>query len=212
MPRTRTSAKQAEIWKPIPGWDGYYEASNIGRIRGVDRVVAKSDGTWQHLRRKVLKLRPNAQGRPMVNLCRDGICRNHTIHALVAAAFIGPRPPGAIIRHLNDDPWDNRVENLAYGTQHENTWDCIRNGGNSALNRTHCPRGHELVEWNLTRTSALKGYRDCLACNRARAWMKRHPEVNSLQEVSDRYFERERNAQCRETENLLKPPEQNLSA
>lgn len=189
------NSPQTEIWRPIPGWEGHYEASNHGRIRSINRAVFHTDGRTRHLTGRVLKERATLQGRPMVNLCRDGKCKNHTTHSLIAATFIGPRPQGAIIRHLNDDPWDNRVENLAYGSHHENVWDCIRNGGHPALNKTHCPRGHELVDWNLTKAHARKGYRDCLACNRARAWMKRHPEETSLQVVSDRYFERERKAQ-----------------
>lgn len=198
MRRNRASAKKAgaafEVWRPIPGWSGYYEASNYGRIRSTNRTVRHTDGRVRELTGKVLKQRPNPQGRPMVNLCKEGRCKNHTIHSLVAAAFIGPRPQGLVIRHLNDDPWDNRVENLAYGTHKENVLDCISNGGNACLNKTHCPRGHELVEWNLTRASAQKGYRDCLACNRARAWIQCHSGNHDLQDVADRYFEREREA------------------
>lgn len=205
------NSTQTEIWRPIPGWEGYYEASNHGRIRSVNRTVRHSYGRTRHLTGRVLKERANPQGRPMVNLCHDGKYKNHTIHSLIAATFIGPRPQGAIIRHLNDDPWDNRVENLAYGTPHENTWDCIRNGGHPELNKTHCPRGHELVEWNLTKVNARKGYRDCLACNRARAWMQRHLDETSLQVVSDRYFERERKAQWRETDNQQKLLERDLN-
>ena len=206
------NSPQTEIWRPIPGWEGYYEASTHGRIRGINRAVFHADGRTRHLTGRVRKECANPQGRPMVNLCRDGKCKNHTIHSLIAATFIGPRPQGAIIRHLNDDPWDNRVENLAYGSHHENMWDCISNGGHPELNKTHCPRGHELVDWNLTKANARKGYRDCLACNRARSWMKRHPEETSLQVVSDRYFERERKAQWRETGNQQRRLELGSSA
>lgn len=149
------NSTQTEIWRPIPSWEGYYEASNHGRIRSINRTVRHAYGI-RHVTGKILKETSNAQGRPMVNLCRGGKCKNHTIHSLIAATFIGPRPQGAIIRHLNDDPWDNRVENLAYGTPHENTWDCIRNGGHPELNKTHCPRGHALIEWNLTKAHAKK--------------------------------------------------------
>jgi hypothetical protein len=50
------------------------------------------------------------------------------IHILVAEAFLGKRPEGLVIRHLNDDPTDNRLENLKYGTRSENALDAIRNG------------------------------------------------------------------------------------
>lgn len=50
------------------------------------------------------------------------------IHDLVAVTFLGPKPLGAIVRHLNDDPSDNRLQNLKYGNQSDNTADSIKNG------------------------------------------------------------------------------------
>ena len=192
MTRTRKSAKAAgsrferEEWRPIPGWETHYEASSIGRIRSIPHPVHCGGGRTRITTATVLKPRADVHGRPHVNLCRDGACRNHTPGSLVAAAFHGSRPNGMLVRHLNDDPWDNRPENLAYGTKSENTWDCIANGNHNELAKTHCPRGHELNDQNLTAASARRGYRDCLACNRARAWIAKRG--GDLQTVSDRYY------------------------
>ena len=60
-------------------------------------------------------------GRKNVNL--------RTVSSLVAAAFIGPRPPGLGVLHGDDDPYNNNVSNLRYGTQAENNEDAFRNGG-----------------------------------------------------------------------------------
>jgi len=46
---------------------------------------------------------------------------------LVLEAFIGPRPDGAFARHLDDNPSNNRLDNLAWGTRKENVADAIRN-------------------------------------------------------------------------------------
>jgi hypothetical protein len=46
----------------------------------------------------------------------------------VLLAFVGPRPDGAVGRHFNDDPVDNRPENLAWGTRLDNAADRLRNG------------------------------------------------------------------------------------
>jgi len=198
MTRSRKSAKAAgarferlespEEWRPIPGWEGMYEASSHGRIRSIDREVPDSCWGTRKVRGKILKLRRSPQNRPLVNLCRNSVCKNVTVHSLVMAAFVGPRPEGQVIRHLNDDPWDNRLENLAYGTQRDNAHDLIRNGRHFDTNKTHCPRGHDLVAPNLVACTARKGYRDCLACSRARAY--RQKRGGDLQLISDSYFEK----------------------
>lgn len=75
-----------------------------------------------------MKTYPHVKGGyPMVTLWLDGGRRQRTVHSLIAEAFIGPRPEGQVVRHLNDVPTDNRPENLAYGTYQENEMDKYRN-------------------------------------------------------------------------------------
>lgn len=66
------------------------------------------------------------------------------VPVLVALAWIGPRPAGLRIRHLNADPLDDRVENLAYGTSEEIRADEARRARReeAAGAPTHCPDGH----------------------------------------------------------------------
>ena len=194
MARSRASAKAAgarferEEWLPIPGWEGAYEGSSLGNIRSVERAVTDKIGRVRTFPSKVLKPRPGVKGQPFVNLCRDGACKNYTPGSLVALTFHGPRPEGEVVRHLNDDPWDNRPENIKYGAQRENVWDCIANGNHSELSKTHCPRRHELHDGNITEAGRRRGFRDCLACNRARAYISKRG--GDLQEVSDAYYQR----------------------
>lgn len=90
------------------------------------------------------------------------------VHQLVAEAFIGPRPDGQEVRHLNGDPADNRVQNLAYGTRSQNVADAIRHGtyrnaiAEKNAEKTHCPRGHEYDDSNTY--LAPSGRRFCRAC------------------------------------------------
>jgi hypothetical protein len=58
-----------------------------------------------------------------VNFWQEKKLRLRTVHSLVAETFLGPRPPGSEVRHLDGDPLNNRVENLAYGTRIENAAD-----------------------------------------------------------------------------------------
>lgn len=88
------------------------------------------------------------------------------VHVLVAESFIGPKPEGLEVRHLNGNPEDNRVENLAYGTRSENVLDSVKHGTyrNANSEKTQCPRGHEYDRTNTYLTS--RGTRQCRACKK----------------------------------------------
>lgn len=115
-----------EIWKDIPGYEGQYQASDQGRIRSVDRIENTARGPW-HYKGKIL--RPGVyckSGHVSVVL---GHGRNGSpVHQLVMATFIGPRAKDADVRHLNGNPKDNRLSNLAYGSRTENIIDVYRQG------------------------------------------------------------------------------------
>ena len=90
----------------------------------------------------------------------------YCVHALVAAAFIGPRPDGLLIRHLDGNPRNNRVGNLQYGTGSENQRDAVVHGTNHNSGVTHCRNGHLYDEAN-TYKHGKTGKRSCRICNRA---------------------------------------------
>jgi HNH endonuclease len=80
-------------------------------------------GTWRPLK----PIRRDG-GYYAVNLHRDGKKTARHIHRLVLDAFVGPRPPGMVCRHLDGDPSNNFVENLAWGSYAENEADKLRHG------------------------------------------------------------------------------------
>jgi len=84
-------------------------------------------------------------------------------HRLVALAFLGPRPEGAVVRHLDGDPLRPHAENLAYGTKSENLVDQVAHGTHPTASRNHCPQGHAYDETN---TRLYDGRRYCKACYR----------------------------------------------
>lgn len=109
------------IWKDIEGFPGYQVSSN-GKVRSSinNRYGPKSDGSW-----KELKPVYNRYGYPYVRLGRGS---RKLISRLVAQAFI-PNPDNyPIVRHMDDNPHNNRVSNLAWGTQTDNMQDCVRHG------------------------------------------------------------------------------------
>lgn len=110
-----------EEWRPIPNYEGLYETSNRGRMVSLRANRGK-------MRRKILKTPPGNRGYLQVNLYRDGKPRVHNVHRLVAIAFL-PKPPNCdVVRHLDGNPRNNNLENLAWGTQKDNVDDTVRCG------------------------------------------------------------------------------------
>lgn len=146
-----------EEWRSVVGYEGRYMVSSEGRIY--------SEVRWDALRRPVggNMLKPSGIGKYLIiHLFNRNGSTTKRIHELVAAAFIGPRPDGLEVRHLDGNPRNNRLENLCYGTKVENAQDSLRHGTNRNARKTHCKRGHEFDEAN---TIVLpSGRRNCLIC------------------------------------------------
>lgn len=153
-----------ETWLSVIGWEGYYEVSDLGRVRSVERIVPRSSGHPQRIRERILKALPGAHGYPRVNLCVDGRYVQRTVHSLVLEAFVGPCPPGMESLHRNGVRTDCRLSNLRWGTSAENKADTRAHGHNAMLNRTHCAQGHPYNEEN---TYMWRGRRICKACRAA---------------------------------------------
>ena len=104
-----------EIWKEIPGFNGYYSASTLGRIKGNNRLITRSNGRVQKINEKILTPIENSKGYLKVRVCvTKGIQTNLTVHSLVALTFFGKRLKGLQINHINGIKTDNRLENLEY--------------------------------------------------------------------------------------------------
>lgn len=147
-----------EQWRPVVGYEGLYEVSDLGRVRSLPRY-----GTIGKL------LKPGTAKRGgylYVNLCRDGRPLNRTIHVLVAEAFLGPRPEGFDVRHLDGNRLNCARANLAYGTRSENNLDAVRHGTHNKASKTCCPKGHPYDKAN---TRVYAGRRFCRTCDRERA-------------------------------------------
>lgn len=150
-----------EVWTPVKGFEGFYEVSDFGSVRSVPRYVNHSK-SGQVLRKGVV-LSPgwNTNGYKIVNLTQNGSSRVVTIHRVVAEAFL-PNPENKrLIRHLNDIKVDNRLENLAWGTNSDNSYDAVRNGVHNESRKTHCPKGHPYDEENTYRQGTSRKCRTC---------------------------------------------------
>jgi hypothetical protein len=107
-----------EIWKPVNGYEGTYEVSNLGRCRSLKRGVVK---------KYLNHIRPD--GYVVVTLCNNGNGKRFLVHQIVARAFI-PNPLGRkFINHINSIKHDNRIKNLEWCTASENSIHSYRSGG-----------------------------------------------------------------------------------
>lgn len=104
-------------WRDIPGYQGY-QASSMGGIRSVDRIVFRGDKPW-HIKGKTLKPKRNHDGYMRLNV--GGKLR--FAHQLVLLAFVGESPDGYQCCHNNGIPDDNRLENLRWDSPKANVSD-----------------------------------------------------------------------------------------
>lgn len=148
----------AERWLPVVGWEGIYEVSDLGSVKRI------RFGKGVRNFGQPMKWHHDRHGYPCVNLCDRGRNRFVKVHRLVGDAFLGPIPEGMETRHLNGDPGDPRLVNLAYGTHAENMRDMVEHG-RSRLALTHCPKGHPYDEANTYIDH--RGARNCRICRAA---------------------------------------------
>jgi hypothetical protein len=183
-----------EAWLPVVGFEGQYEVSDHGRVRGVDRIAILSDGRRIPVQGCVLKLRRRKKGYLQVSLQRDGRPTAHAVHRLVLLAFVGPCPEGMECCHNNGDKSNNMLGNLRWDTQSANTLDLVRHGTHNMARKTHCKRGHRLELPNLKPSALRTGRRACLSCNRAESLAsqaaRRGRAVVDIDMAADTYYER----------------------
>ncbi len=155
----------AEEWRPVVGYEDRYLVSSLGRVISLPNAKRHTP--------RFLSLYPCAFGYPSVNLWRDNRMGRVRVHVLVLEAFVGPRPPGQEVRHLDGDSSRSVLSNLAWGTKSENGYDRVRHGTHTQAAKTHCPAGHLYTPEN-TYTHPT-GQRVCRACRRRQqlAWLER---------------------------------------
>ena len=103
-----------EHWKPVVGWETLYAVSNTGRV-------------WSNRTQKCLKLH-ESDGYLRVRLFSRQISHNFTVHAIVAAAFVGIRPLGLTVNHINGDKLNNWASNFEYLTRLDNSRHAVAMG------------------------------------------------------------------------------------
>lgn len=166
-------AIQSEAWLPVVGWEGWYEVSDLGSVRSVDRVAETARGPW-HYRSRTLKFNL-IQGRPYVDLRRPGAREHVAVSRLVALAHLGPGPEGHDVCHDDGQPHHNNAGNLRWDTKRGNMADKVRHGTDHYGKRLACSRNHVYTEATTYLTVNASGgpKRVCRTCVNDRAKEKR---------------------------------------
>lgn len=115
-----------EIWKDIPGYERYYQASTLGRVRSIRLRNGVSDK--ERPTPLILKTRAYKHGYHQLTLGTGNSMASYRLHRLIALTFHGPCPEECECLHINGNPSDNRAENLRWGTKKENSHDKVIHG------------------------------------------------------------------------------------
>lgn len=115
-----------EIWKDIENYEGFYQISNLGNIRSLDRIRKSKHGTAK-IKGVNLKQSITNAGYKQVVLRKFNIPQNASVHRFVIIAFLGVNKFKREVNHINGIKTDNRIENLEWVTRSENGFHAFKN-------------------------------------------------------------------------------------
>lgn len=125
------TAPVIEEWRSVVGYEGYYDVSNLGRVKSLRRVVANGPGVTRVVKQSILTA--SGAGRDeyaIVNLAVQRKNRTFRVNILVLEAFIGPRPTAMVSCHGDGCKQNNALSNLRWDTQQANIDDKAIHGTN----------------------------------------------------------------------------------
>jgi len=110
-----------EKFKPVKGYAGIYEISNLGRVKSISRIIERKDGNTRVTEDRIILPFLTKCGYHQIVLCKDGVRKKHYIHRLVANAFLPNLNNLPIINHKDENKLNNRVDNLEWCSAYYNT-------------------------------------------------------------------------------------------
>ena len=137
-------SRNGEIWKDIPNYEGYYQASNLGRVRSLDRTVLTINGQERLYKGRIKKGTVSNKGYRLCRLSINGLSRTFKFSQLVAMTFLGHEPNGhnLVVDHINGDKSDDMVDNLRIVSHRANLSTCFRS------DRDSFSSGYAGVDWS----------------------------------------------------------------
>ena len=109
-----------EIWKDIQGYEGFYQISNLGNVKSLERVVDKGNGILQHRKERIMNKRESVDGYYVAKLNVNKKSKSIAIHILVARHFIDNPNNYPEVNHKDCNRKNNQVDNLEWCTHQQN--------------------------------------------------------------------------------------------
>ncbi|EKQ56339.1 MULTISPECIES: NUMOD4 domain-containing protein [unclassified Clostridium] len=126
-----------EKWKDIPGYSGYYQVSNLGRVKSCKRIIIDSLGRKHTYRERILKPTPDEEGYLGVTLSINGKSSYSRVHRLVAEIFVQNANNFSQINHIDENRSNNKSNNLEWCNSKYNL-----NYGNRSKNNSNARKNH----------------------------------------------------------------------
>lgn len=159
-----------ELFRTVCGYEGKYEVSNMGNVRSLSRSTLGRWGKMKTSPGRMLKPSISNVGYLRIDLCQGGKPKHHSVHRLVAIAFVPNKHSKGTVNHINGNKLDNRADNLEWATPKEQTSHAKKNGllnpskgdNHPRRKQTECIHGHKFTKDN---TYLINGkYRQCKQC------------------------------------------------
>jgi hypothetical protein len=120
------------IWKDIKGYEGFYQVSNYGQVKSLERFRKSNRNSFSIVRERIMKSKVDKYGYLAYSLCKDNKMSYFTSHRLVAIAFIPNTNNYNQVNHINGNKLDNSVSNLEWCDNQHNMRESFRLGLNKA--------------------------------------------------------------------------------
>lgn len=159
-----------EIWKAVPGYEGKYEVSNLGRVKSLARKFYCKNGITNQVRERILKPGTDGSGYFRCALCSDKKLTTFKVHRLVARAFVsGETKERFQVNHKDGNKKNNRSDNLEWATVSENCQHSFDIGlqkpkrgmlnGHSKLKDSDIPKIRKMFESGMTSRQIASFYK-----------------------------------------------------
>ena len=149
---------ESEVWKDVAGYEGFYQVSNKGNVRSVER----RDSRGCRRRGRMLKPGYDGSGYPQVNMYQNGKLKTKKVHRLVAEAFIPNLESLTHVNHKDEVKTNNELSNLEWCTHkyNMNYGTLIERASQARSKKVRATniRTGEVLTFNSAKEAGCKGY------------------------------------------------------